>query len=174
LEIRITAVQSKARTGGDVVVFVPAEKVLIAGALYQLSYYPDIDAELDGDAQGWIDGMKQIIASVPLMKLVAPAKTAAAEAKLQAKPAPKPEPEKTLEEAVLVVSAYGVSNLQGMKDILEFAQKLRDDLVRRVKSRRGCDDFLVSISADPYRKFGNLEGYLPQLCTAVQKNSDER
>jgi hypothetical protein len=172
LEIRIIAVPNKARTGGDVVVFAPAEKVLITGALYQLSYYPDIDMELEGDALGWIDGMKQVVASVPLLKLVAPAKTTAAETKPQSKPAPKSEPEKTLEESILVVSAHGISNLQGMKEVLEYSQKLRDDLSRRVKSGSSCDSFLVSIGADLYRKFGNLDGYLPQLCAAIEKRTE--
>ncbi len=170
LEIRIIAVQSKARTGSDIVVFVPAEKVLFTGALYQFPYYPEIDMEFEGDALGWIDGMKQVIAAVPLLKLIVPSKIAATKVKVQ----PNPEQEKTLEEGVIVVSGYGISNLQNMKDVLELAQKLQAELSRRVQSGRVCEDFLPSIGAEPYRKFGNLDGYLSQLCAAIQNASDER
>jgi len=37
LEVRILALQYKARTGGDMVVFIPAEKVLFVGRLYASS-----------------------------------------------------------------------------------------------------------------------------------------
>jgi hypothetical protein len=170
LEIRIFAVQSKARSGSDIVVFVPAEKVLFTGALYEFPFYPDIDTESGGDALGWIDGMKQVIASVPVLKQAIPPKS---QAKPQAKTAPKTEPEKTLEEAVIVVSARdGVSNLQNMKDLLEAAQKLRDELARRVKMGRVCEDFLLSGNADPYRSFGNLEAFVGQLCGALTPQTD--
>jgi hypothetical protein len=171
LEIRISAVQGKARSGSDVVVFVPAEKVLFTGALYESGCYPDIDTESGGDALGWIDAMKQVIASVPLLKAAIPPKVAIQpkmQTKPQAKIAPKTEPEKTLEETVIVVSARGgVSNLQNMKDLLEAAQKLKDELSRRVKTGRVCEDFLLSGNADPYRGFGKLEAFVGQLCGAL-------
>ncbi len=171
LEIRIFAVQGKARSGSDIVVFVPAEKVLFTGALFDPAYYPDIDTELGGDALGWIEGMKQVIAAVPVLKPAIPPKVAIppkSQAKPQAKTAPKNEPEKTLEESVIIVSAQdGVSNLQNMKDLLEAAQKLRDELARRVKTGRVCEDFLLSGNADPYRGFGNLEAFVGQLCGAL-------
>jgi hypothetical protein len=173
LEIRIFSTQSKARSGNDIVVFVPAEKILFTGTLYEAARYPDIDAESGGDALGWIDAMKQVIAAVPLLKAAIPPKVAIppkSQAKLQAKTAPKTEPEKTMEEMVLVVSARGgVSNLQNMKDLLEAAQKLRDELSRRVKTGRVCEDFLVSGNADPYRGFGNLEAFVGQLCNALNQ-----
>ena len=165
LEIRISAVQGKAWSGSDIVVFVPAEKVLFTGALYEPLFYPDIDAALGGDILGWIDGMNQVIASVPLLK---PAIVPKSKGKPQAKSAAKTEPEKTLEEAVIVVPARGdVSNLQSMKDLQEAAQKLRDELSRRVKTGRVCEDFLLSGSADPYRSFANLEAFIGQLCGAL-------
>jgi hypothetical protein len=52
-----------------VVVFVPAEKVLFVGALHEFARYPEIDTESEGDALDWIEGTKQVIASVPLLKL---------------------------------------------------------------------------------------------------------
>jgi hypothetical protein len=176
LEVRIIAVQSKARSGGDLVVFVPAEKILITGALFEFARYPEIDTEAGGDALGWIDGMKQVVASVPLLKSAIPAKPAISQAKTQPKqalnPALSPTPEKTLEEGVIVVSARGgASNLQNVKDVLESAQKLRDELSRRVKSGRTCDDFLVSVGADPFRNFGNLDDYLAKLCSAFNPSS---
>jgi hypothetical protein len=172
LEVRIIAVQSKARSGGDIVVFMPAEKFLFAGALFEFARYPEIDREAGGDALGWIDGMKQVVASVPLLKSAIPSKTAVSQAKSQSKQAPKPAPsptlEKTLEEGFIVVSARGgASNLQNVKDVLESAQKLRDELSRRVKSGRTCDDFLVSVGADPFRNLGNLDDYLAQLCSSL-------
>jgi hypothetical protein len=167
LEIRISALQGKARTGSDMIVFVPAERVLFTGALYEAARYPDIDKEYDGDALGWIDGMKQVIASIPLLKAAIPPKI---QAKPKAKTVPKIEPEKTLEETIIVVSAQGgISNLQNMKDLLEASQKLRDELSRRVKTGRVCEDFLLSGSADPYRSFGNLEAFVGQLCGALNK-----
>jgi hypothetical protein len=165
LEIRIIAVQSKARSGGDVIVFVPGEKVLFAGALHEFARYPEIDMESEGDALGWIDGMKQVIASVPLLKAAIPAKS---QPKPQPNPTAKPEQEKTLEEGIIVVPARGgVSNLQNVKDILEAVQKLQNELSRRIKTGRTCEDFLVSIGADPFRNFGNLDGYIEQLCHAL-------
>jgi glyoxylase-like metal-dependent hydrolase (beta-lactamase superfamily II) len=164
LEIRIIAVQSKARSGGDVAIYVPAEKVLFTGALYEAARYPEIDAESEGNALGWIDGMKQVIASVPLLKAAIPPK--------QAKSAAKPEPEKTLEESVIVLAARGgASNLQNMKDVLEAAQKLQSELSRRIKTGRVCEDFMISPAAIPFQSFGNLDGYVAQLCAALNSQA---
>ncbi len=159
LEIRITALENKARTGSDVVVYVPAEKVLFVGNLYEAARYPDIDTAAEGSALGWIDGLKQVVDSVPVLKpAIPPAKPASL------KPEPKPEPEKTLEELIMVVSAHGVaSNLQNMKDLLEACQKLRRDASRAAKTGRSSDSFLASPGADPYRGYGNLAPYVGQL-----------
>jgi hypothetical protein len=89
LEIRITALGPKARTGGDAVVFVPLEKVLFTGPFYETARYPDIEADAQGSAAGWVDGLKEVVDSIPLLKPAIPARKPAA--------AVKEEPEKTLE-----------------------------------------------------------------------------
>jgi hypothetical protein len=160
VEVRIIALQHKARTGGDVVVFVPAEKILIVGGLYEAARYPNIDIAAGGSAADWMDGMKQLIDAVPVLKAAIPA----------AKPAPKSEQEKTLEEGFIVVSGRGeASNLQNMKDLLESCKKLRTDIARAVKAGRTCDSFLASSVADPYRSYSNLESYARQLFEALAR-----
>jgi len=160
VEVRILALQHKARTGGDVVLYVPAEKVLIAGGLYEAARYPDIDIAAGGSAVDWLDGVKQVIDAVPVMKSAIPA----------AKPAPKTEPEKTLEEGIAVISAHGeASNLQNMKDLFESCKKLRADIAKAAKAGRTCDSFLASSAADPYRSFSNLDSYARQLFEALAK-----
>jgi len=162
LEIRIIALQHKAMTGGDVVVHVPAEKVLFVGGLYEAARYPDIDTAAQGDAGEWVDGLKQVFDSVPVLKPAIPPK-----------PDPKAEPEKTLEEGIAVVSAHGdASNFQNLKDLLIACQKLRSEISRAVKAGRSCDDFLSSTKADPYRGYGNLNAYATQLCEAVASSPE--
>jgi glyoxylase-like metal-dependent hydrolase (beta-lactamase superfamily II) len=159
LEIRIIALQHKARTGGDIVVFVPAEKILFVGGLYEAARFPDIDAAAGGNALEWFDGMKQVVDAVPVLKTAIPA----------AKPSPKSEPEKTLEEGILILSMFGEpSNLQNLKDLLESARKLRTDLMRAVKAGRTCDRFLASSAADLYRAYGNLDSFAGGLCETLK------
>jgi glyoxylase-like metal-dependent hydrolase (beta-lactamase superfamily II) len=158
VEIRITALQQKAMTGGDVVVYLPAEKVLFVGHLYEAARYPDIDTAAQGNADAWIDGLKQVVDSVPVLK----------PAIQQAKPDPKTDLGKTLEEGIAVISAHGdISNLQNMKDLLSACQKLRSDIAKSLRSGRGCEDFLASPRADAYRSYGNLHAYASQLCDAL-------
>jgi hypothetical protein len=153
LEIRIMAIQHKASTGGDVVAYVPAEKVLFVGDLYEAACYPDIDDASQGSALGWIDGLKQVIDSVPVLKSAIPPK-----------PEPKPKQERTLEEGILVVSARGeASNLQNMKDLLEACQKLRRDISKAIRMGQSCESFLASPGADPYRGYANLAPFAAQL-----------
>jgi glyoxylase-like metal-dependent hydrolase (beta-lactamase superfamily II) len=45
VEVRILALQHRAHTGGDIVVLVPDEKVLLVGDLYGPGRFPDIDTE---------------------------------------------------------------------------------------------------------------------------------
>jgi len=169
LEIRIIALQHKAMTGGDVVVHVPAEKVLFVGGLYEAARYPDIDTAAQGDAGGWVDGLKQVFDSVPVLKPAIPPKPAIAQVKTD----PKAEPEKTLEEGIAVVSARGdASNFQNLKDLLIACQKLRSDISRAIKAGRSCDEFLSSTKADPYRGYGNLNAYATQLCEAVASSPE--
>ncbi|MDM7995141.1 MAG: hypothetical protein QUT30_05575 [Acidobacteriota bacterium] len=159
LEIRIFSVQHRARSGGDIVVFVPSEKVLLVGALYEAARYPDINAALDGTAIGWFDGMKQVIDAVPILKPAIP----------QVKSDPKADKDKRLEEFITVVSSRGEpSNLQNMKDLLESAQKLRSDIARIIKRGRGCEDFLASSGANAYRSYANLDAFAAQLCAETK------
>jgi cyclase len=158
IEIRIMALQQNAHTGGDVVVFVPAEKVLFAGDLYEAARYPEIDMDSEGSALGWIDGLKQVIDTIPLLKSAIP----------QAKPEPKPkskaEPEKTLEEGITIISGHeGASNLQNMKDLLDAAQKVRVDISKAIKAGRSRDQYFVLSAADPYRSYANFEPFATLL-----------
>lgn len=157
LEVRVFALQSPAHTGGDVVVFIPAEKVLIVGDLFHPGSYPVIDREPGaGSALGWFDGMKQAIDAVPLLK--------------SAMPQPKPDPakpqeeEKTLEELVVVVPGRGPrSNLQEMKDLLELSQKLRSEMARAVPRGRSREALISWSAASPYRVYSNLESFVSLL-----------
>ena len=157
LEIRILAVRHKARTAGDVVVFLPAEKVLEVGDLFTPWSLPVIDSGPgEGSALGWIDGLRQVIESVPLLKSAMP----------QPKPDPKlpPEPEKTLEESVIVIPGHGTTaDLKQMKDLLSIAQKLRGLASRAVAAGRAREEFTGSLPADVFGSYGNLEPFAGQL-----------
>jgi hypothetical protein len=162
IEIRVMALQQNAHTGGDVFVFVPAEKVLFAGDLYEAARYPDIDVDAEGSALDWIDGLKQVIDTIPLLKSAIP----------QAKPEPKykykAEPEKTLEEGITIISGHeGSSNLQNMKDLLDAAQKLRNDISKAIKAGRTCDQYLALPTADFYRSYANFEPFTTLLFDAL-------
>jgi cyclase len=153
-EIRIIALQNNAHTGGDVVALAPTEKVLFTGDLYEAARYPDIDVDSGGDALGWIDGLKQIIDAIPLLK--------------SAIPQTKADPEKTLEEEITIISAHGeVSNLQNMKDLLGSAQKLRNDISKAMKAGRSQEQFLASPDADSYREVANFESFAARLFEAL-------
>jgi hypothetical protein len=154
LEVRLIALQHKARTAGDIVVFIPAEKVFIVGALYEAARYPDIDESTEGSAMGWFDGLRQALDAVPVLKSAIP----------QAKLDPKLDKDKKPEEFISVLSARGEpSNLQNMKDLLESSQKLRNEVARFIKRGRNCSDFLASPVSDPYRSYSNLESFAMQL-----------
>ncbi len=154
LEVRILAVRHKARTGGDLVVFVPVEKVLIVGGLYEAARYPDINTSEGGSPIDWMDGMKQVIDSVPLLKSAIPS----------AKSTLKSESKKTLEEGVTVISGRGeTSNLQNMKDLLEACRRLRNDISRAAQTGRSLSSFLAAPGNAPYWSYGNLESYARQL-----------
>ncbi len=157
IEIRILAVKSKARTAGDVVVFLPSEKVLATGDLFSASSFPIIDSGAgEGSARGWIDGLKQVIDFVPLLKSAMPQPK-------QEIPVP-PEPEKTLEELVTVIPGHGeAANLQQMKSLLTAAQKLRAEANRAVTAGRTRDEFVKSLDLTIFGEFGNLEAFAVQL-----------
>ncbi len=157
IEVRILAVRYKARTAGDVIIFVPSEKVLQVGDLFSPASYPMIDSGPgEGSAPGWIDGLKQVIDSVPLLKSAMP----------QPKPDPSavPDPEKSLEELVTVIPGHGApANLQQMKDLLAITQKLRTEAARAVASRRSREEFIRLLSMEVYGAYGNLEAFAGQL-----------
>ncbi len=176
VEIRIIALQHKAITGGDVIVHIPAEKVAIVGRVFESARYPDIDTSAQGDAGEWVDGLKQVVDSIPVLKpaipqaKVDPKAQAKVEPKTQPKVEPKAEPEKTLEEGIIVISAQGeISNLQDMKDLLGSCQKLRAEVAKVVKAGRSCDNFINSSRADGYRGYANFSSYVTQLCESLAK-----
>lgn len=162
IEARILALSHKAHTGADLIVFVPAEKVLQVGDLFAPGSYPDIDLTADGSAAGWLDGMRQVIEFVPLLKSAMP----------QPKPPPTktPEVEKTLEELITVIPGHGpTSNLQEMKDLLEVAQKLRAEVGRALQARRPREAFLSSSLLAPFRAYSNFDAYAASLYDALAK-----
>ncbi len=156
-EIRILAVKAKARTAGDVVVFLPTEKVLATGDLFSASSFPIIDSGAgEGSALGWIDGLKQVIDFVPLLKSA------------MSQPEPEtpipPEAEKTLEELVTVIPGHGdPANLQQMKDLLSAAQKLRTEASRAARRDRTREEFVKSLDLNIFGEFVNLEAFAGQL-----------
>ena len=157
LEIRIQAPESEWHPGGDVVVFVPAEKVLIVGDLYSPGSFPDFNHETGRtSAAAWLEALRQVIDMVPLLK--------------SAMPAPKPEPEKpeeepkTLEELTIVLPVIGpASNLQEMKDLLASGQKVRTDVTRAVTQKRNRETFLDLPMFGPYRELINLDFFATRL-----------
>jgi len=157
IEVRILAIRYKARTAGDVFVYVPSENVLAVGDLFNPLNYPLIDSGTgEGSAPGWIDGLKQVIDSVPLLKSAIP----------QPKPEPSAalEPEKTLEELVTVIPAHGApANLKQMKDLHAIATKLRAEAARAVSYGRNREEFLRYLSWEAFGSYGNLEAFAGQL-----------
>ncbi len=157
LEIRIQAPESEWHPGGDVVVFVPAEKVLLVGDVYSPGSFPDFSQESGRpSARAWLEALKQVIEMVPLLK--------------SAMPAPKPEPEKpeeepkTLEELIIVLPVIGPpSNLQEMKDLLASGQKVRVDVTRAVAQKRNRETFLDLPMFGPYRGLINLDSFATRL-----------
>lgn len=157
IEIRILAVKAKARTAGDVVVFLPSEKVIATGDLFAASSFPIIDNGAgEGSARGWMEGLKQVIDFVPLLKSAMPQPK-------QETPVPA-EPEKTLEEQVTVIPGHGqAANLQQMKSLLASAQKLRTEANRALTAGRSRDAFVKSLDLTVFGEFGNLEMFAGQL-----------
>jgi glyoxylase-like metal-dependent hydrolase (beta-lactamase superfamily II) len=163
IEVRILAVKTKARTAGDVVVYVPAEKVLVTGDFFAPGKFPAIDnAGGEGTARGWIEGLKQVIDFVPILKSAMP--------QPKADPVPVPEPEKTLEEMMLVMPGHGpASNMQQVKSLWTAAQKLRTEANRAITAGRTREDFLKSLSPDVFGEFGNLEPFAALLYDDLAK-----
>jgi glyoxylase-like metal-dependent hydrolase (beta-lactamase superfamily II) len=159
LEVRILALKSKARTAGDVVVFLPAEKVLLVGGLMTPSGFPLIDSTPgEGNASGWVDGLKEIVDFVPLLKSAMP------QPKQEQPPAKAVEPEKSPEEMVVVITSEGAPiRLQNMKDLLAAAQKMRAQATKAIAAGRSREDFVKSLPADVFGAYANVESFAAQL-----------
>jgi hypothetical protein len=100
--------------------------------------------------------MKQVIDAVPLLKPAIPQKTEPKEG--------KEGEEKSLEESITVLSAYGPpSNLQEMKNLLEMSQKLRGEIARAVRAGRDVEATLTSPALYPYRTYEKLDPFARQL-----------
>lgn len=157
LEIRILAVKHRARTAGDVVLFVPSEKVVLTGDLYTPFAFPEIDGGAgEGSASGWIDGLEEVIRAIPVLK----------SAMAEPKPDPNepPEEEKTLEELIPVVGGHGpLSNLQEMKDMLAAAKTLRSEAAKAVRAGVSADRFLQSSTAGTLEDYSNLRLFVERL-----------
>ncbi len=196
LEVRIQALPHEARTEADVFVYVPSEKVLFTGRLFEPSYYPDIDVLAGGSALEWIDALQQVIDSVPLLISAIPpeeseedeesegnvkeiteeGKSAELESQIIEEDEVPEEEEKeiTLEEMVTVISARGeVSNLLMMKDLLDTARKLQRGISKAVKAGRSCEEYLDSPESYPYQTYGNYYPYATQLCKELSPNTGD-
>ncbi len=163
IEVRLLAIKGKARTAGDVVVFLPTEKVLAVGDFITPGSFPEIDAGPgEGSALGWIDGLKQVVDFVPLLKSAMPQPKQ--EANVHA------EPEKSLEEQVAVIAGNAApANLQQVKSLLSAAQKLRAEASRAVESGRSREEFLKLLPSDVFGAYGNLESFAGNLFDELLK-----
>jgi len=187
LEIKIQELQQPAVTKADIYTYVPFEKVLLVGRLFEPYYYPDIDVDAGGSALQWIDSLEQVINSVPLLISAIPPEEPEEEEEMEdgqkaeeEETSPgegepeEEEEEKTLEEMITVVSARGeMSNLQMMKDMLETSKNLRKGVERTVKAGRSCERYLESSQADPYRIYGNFFPFAGQLCKELSPQEEE-
>jgi len=110
-----------------------------------------------GRPLAWADGMKRVIEAAPLAKRAIP----------QPKPGTSaaPEEQKTLEELVAVIPGHGpASNLREVKDLLESAQRLRNEAARAISLKRTRDAFLTSVSLTPsFSARKNLDLFAAQL-----------
>jgi cyclase len=163
IEVRILGLQHSAHSAGDMVVYLPGEKVLLVGDLFAPGRYPEIDVDPGGgDALGAIDGLKEIVDDVPLLK--------------EAIPQPKDEPEKedkeekTLAELVAVIPGHGPpSDLQEVKNVLEQAQKLRAAIARMIAAGASRERLLSAPSLSPFENYDNFDPYATQLFDCLVK-----
>lgn len=164
LEIRIIEVQSHAVTGGDVVVLVPGDKVLMTGDLFAPGVFPEIDIQPGGgDPLGWLEGMNQVIGEVPLFRSAMPQPGPEL-------PPPPPEMERALDSYVTVIPGRGAaSDLQEMKKMLEAAQKLRAQAGRALAAKRSFKTFMESPALDEFRSFERFEAFAQLLYDALPR-----
>jgi glyoxylase-like metal-dependent hydrolase (beta-lactamase superfamily II) len=167
VEVRILAVLHRARTAGDTVVVLPNEKVLQTGDLYTPAGFPEVDVQAGGSAGGWVDGLRQVVDAVPVLKAAIPQprtepvpKTPGRPPVNLADPSRGVDEERPLEESIAVVPGRGVaSNLMEMKSLLESAQKLRSEIMRS-KGRLNVSN---AASLAPYRSLANFESFAALL-----------
>jgi glyoxylase-like metal-dependent hydrolase (beta-lactamase superfamily II) len=162
IEARIIAVEPKAHTASDVVVFLPSEKVLHVGDLFTPGSYPAIDPKAGGSALGWLEATRAVIEAVPLLRSAMPPRPSTA-----TKAPALPAQEKTLEELVVVVPGHGrASNLAELKNLLENAQKLRTEVGRAVSAGRSRATLLGSVVLS-FREYKEVESFAGQLFDAL-------
>ncbi len=163
LEIRIFSPEKQWHQGGDIAVYVPAEKVLMLGDIYKAGSFPDLEGETaDASALSWIEALKQVADAIPLLK--------------SAMPQPKPEAEKAgeepkkPEEQVLVVPAFGPSShLLEVKDLVATAQKLRAEVARAVAQRRAREALLDLPAFSPYRNMPNAGSFAARMYDELRR-----
>ncbi len=157
LEVRISSLDNKWHEGGSVTVFVPSEKVLMVGDIFTPESYPSMEgAPARESALKWLEAMKEVLESVPLLKPAMP--------QPRSDPAAPPEEPKTLEELVTVMPSEGpASTLQALKDLLAQGQKLRSEVARAIAQRRSRDSFLKSPALGSFQDLGNFESFAIRL-----------
>jgi hypothetical protein len=186
LEIRINELDREARTRADIFAYVPEEKVLFTGRLFQPFYYPDVNVMSEGSALKWIDGLQQMVDSVPLLISAIPPERPDEEKENDERDGEvgtmggeegeaEEEEEPTLEEMVAVISSRGeVSNLQELKDTLEAAKALRNGISRSIKAGRSCERYLNSSSTNQYRVYGNFSSFTEQICRELSTENNKK
>lgn len=169
IEVRAMAIAHKARTSGDLVVIVPGERVVLTGDLFAPGRYPAIDQEAGGSAAGWIEGARQVVDAVPLLRSAMP-QPKRPETKKSAAKAGQPPEEKSLEELVAVVPGHGAAaTLADLKALVENAQKLRSEVVRAIGAGRSRDSFLGSGALVPYRGYREADAFAGELWDALAR-----
>jgi glyoxylase-like metal-dependent hydrolase (beta-lactamase superfamily II) len=181
VEVRVFASEHRAHTKRDVVVWLPLEKVLYVGDLFLPGSYPAIDtSEGEGSASGWLETLRQVIESVPVLKSAMPQPKAnpskPAPSKAPLDPSQPPLEEKSLEEQFIVIPGHGpVSNLREMKDLFETSRRLSLEARRAAAARRSRESFLSSPGLAPFRVYANFEGFAAQLYEeAVGRSSRQK
>jgi hypothetical protein len=185
IEVRILAIQHNAHSSADLAVVIPAEKIVQVGDLYNQGTFPAIDEEADGgSAPEWVDGLKQLIDAVPLLKPAIPPapktlpKLPGAKTPPPPPPTPGPEkavPEKAVEEEFVVITGHGArSNMMELKALHDMAQKLRSDITRLAGGSLARENLAAWPPLSPYRSYAGFENYALQLFDAAKKKASEK
>jgi hypothetical protein len=184
VEVRMLAIQHNAHSSADLAVLIPAEKIVQVGDLYNQGSFPVIDEEVDGgSARDWVDGLKQLIDGVPLLKPAIPPapKTPPKIAGAKTPPPPpatvpdKAVPEKTVEEEFIVVTGHGPrSNMMEVKALHEMAQKLRSDVTRLASGSLARENLVSWPAFSTYRSYAGFENFALQLFDAAKKKAAEK